>query len=418
MLKNETDILGGKAIIYTNDYDVWQFRCWVAGEKQYIRKSLRTKHKEEAIEDAENLYYDLMVQVKGGQKLFGTSVAEAIDIFLQHKRKEVGNTIVAGRFETIKTHLRHFTSYVGEKTKTTTLTPKTLVSWIVNDEETNYATYRKDNGISSQTILNELSTINTCFQYLNDEGHITLRRFQQPPVTKFKYDTNNELVRRQTFTDDEWKEFYTAARSFTAKKNKVSDEEMLYRQLTRHYFLFAASSGMRSGELRQLNWQEVSYREVEMDGGKKLLLAAINVLKHTTKVRQERFFISGGGDYLKRWSELSKRKSGLVFSIDGEHQIHNSTINRYFNKILKLTDIEKQRQSQLVPYSLRHFCVTQMVLKNGLSYQQVAQALGTSVGQVERTYLHLNEQAMLETAMARYVNVDNKKTAIWTVISS
>jgi DNA-directed RNA polymerase specialized sigma24 family protein len=59
-----------------------------------------------------------------------------------------------------------------------------------------------------------------------------------------------------------------------------------------------------------------------------------------------------------------------------------------------------------------------MVLKNGLSYQQVAQALGTSVGQVERTYLHLNEQAMLETAMARYVNVDNKKTAIWTVISS
>ena len=39
---------------------------------------------------------------------------------------------------------------------------------------------------------------------------------------------------------------------------------MFDRQLARHYFLFAANSGMRSGELRKLKWEDV---EVTTEGG-------------------------------------------------------------------------------------------------------------------------------------------------------
>ena len=53
MPKNEVRIYNSKAVIYQNDYDVWQFRIWLADEDKYFRQSLRTKDKAKAIADAE-----------------------------------------------------------------------------------------------------------------------------------------------------------------------------------------------------------------------------------------------------------------------------------------------------------------------------------------------------------------------------
>ena len=71
MAINETDILGGKAIILTNDFDIWQYRCWISAEKKYIRESLKTKDKELAIELAEKKTIEYMYRVERGDKLFG-----------------------------------------------------------------------------------------------------------------------------------------------------------------------------------------------------------------------------------------------------------------------------------------------------------------------------------------------------------
>ena len=57
MPKNEVRIYNSKAVIYQNDYDVWQFRIWLADEDKYFRQSLRTKDKE--IADAEEMYEDI-----------------------------------------------------------------------------------------------------------------------------------------------------------------------------------------------------------------------------------------------------------------------------------------------------------------------------------------------------------------------
>ena len=56
MPKNEVRIYNSKAVIYQNDYDVWQFRIWLADEDKYFRQSLRTKDKAKAIADAEEMY--------------------------------------------------------------------------------------------------------------------------------------------------------------------------------------------------------------------------------------------------------------------------------------------------------------------------------------------------------------------------
>ena len=93
---------------------------------------------------------------------------------------------------------------------------------------------------------------------------------------------------------------------------------MFDRQLARHYFLFAANSGMRSGELRKLKWEDV---EVTTEGGGNQTeerLAKISVPALNTKVRKSRIFFCMGAIYLKRWGkDFAKHKTGYIFRRDG-----------------------------------------------------------------------------------------------------
>ena len=69
---------------------------------------------------------------------------------------------------------------------------------------------------------------------------------------------------------------------------------------------------------------------------------------------------------------------------------------------MRLTDIPKQRQSELVPYSLRHYMITQRVM-SGCKFSDIAYMCGTSIKQIEATYYHLNEDMMKSTALATYI---------------
>lgn len=414
MARNEIDILGGKAVIYLNDFDVWQFRCWISEEKKYVRKSLKTKDQIQAVALAEDMYIQLASRVRSGEKIFGEPITDAINRYLMKKKSQVGvgdkYTIVEGRYKTIETHLRHFKRYAGEKTKVTDIDSNILINHKIEGEETNYVLFRKDEGVGNSTISNEISTINSCFCYLYDNGFHSIRKLNLPEVTKPQGDVDTDLVRRQTFTLDEYKRFTSAlSKTYVAPvsvKNNVSEAEWFDRQLARHYFLFAANSGMRSGELRKLRWEDVEIETVGGGNTAPIKLAKVSVPALNTKVRKSRLFFCIGGLYLERWGkDFAKHRSGLIFSRDGETELHNSFFNKHFRRVMALTKIEKRRRDQLVPYSLRHFCITQRVMA-GCRFEDVALMCGTSSGQVERTYYHLNEEMMKRTATAKYTVKD------------
>ena len=88
MSTERIDIYGGKATIKQNKFDVWQFRMWVSNEKRYYEKSLRTKRRAEAIDKAEEMYFDLQNELKDGRKLFSVSIAEAVAIYLEQRKIE------------------------------------------------------------------------------------------------------------------------------------------------------------------------------------------------------------------------------------------------------------------------------------------------------------------------------------------
>ena len=410
MARNEIDILGGKAVIYLNDFDIWQFRCWISEEKKYVRKSLKTKDQTQAVALAEDTYIQLASRVRSGEKIFGEPITDAVNRYLSKKKSQIGvgdkYTIVEGRYKTIETHLRHFKRYVGEKAKITDIDSSILVNHKIEGEETNYVLFRKDEGISNTTISNEISTITSCLRFLYDNGYHSVRKINLPDVTKPQSDIDTELIRRQTFTFDEYKSFTSAlSKTYVAPvsvKNNVSSAEWFDRQLARHYFLFAANSGMRSGELRKMRWEDVEIQTVGGGNTQEQKLAKVVVPALNTKVRKSRIFFCVGGVYLERWGkDFSKHRYGLIFSRDGETELHNSFFNKHFRRVMALTKIEKQRRDQLVPYSLRHFCITQRVMA-GCRFEDVALMCGTSSAQIERTYYHLNEEMMKRTATAKY----------------
>jgi hypothetical protein len=185
MALNETDILGGKAIIFQNDFDIWQFRTWISEEKQYVRKSLRTKDKHQATNDAEDLYFQIISRVRNNEKIFGKKIEEAITPFLKHKEKQVGVgneiTIVIGRYKTIEAHLRHFVRYIGANTKITDLSSNFLTSYYRDGELSDYVSYRSNTGSEANHALTiNLAQSDEAAQGQGSKDHIVQLRLRTP----------------------------------------------------------------------------------------------------------------------------------------------------------------------------------------------------------------------------------------------
>ena len=97
--------------------DVWQFRMWIAEEKKYLRKSLRTRDFEAAIQRAEKLYLETYANVSAGKKLFGLSLQELTELYIKWREGDVGTRITAGRLVTLKSQMKHILVYKRQNLK-------------------------------------------------------------------------------------------------------------------------------------------------------------------------------------------------------------------------------------------------------------------------------------------------------------
>ena len=242
--------------------------------------------------------------------------------------------IVEGRYRTIVSHLNHYLEYVNKDTKVINLGVNTLVHYVRENEETSYDKFRSKQNASTSTIRNEMATINACQRYLYDFKKVaSVSRFALPKMPKRRYDVN---------------------------------EEYLERELFRHWVIFAANSGLRMGEQRQLKWEDIS---TEVEGGgnqREIVLAKLLIRKDTTKVRIPRTLYCRGGEYIERWNKLlrtyGKSAEGYVFSVEGDKEFPKTNFHRHWKRVLRLTTIPTERQKEFVPYSLRHYMITQRVM--------------------------------------------------------
>jgi integrase len=392
---NEISIFD-EAIIYKRG-DYWQFRMYLKGEDKYARKSLRTRSESTAIEKGKDAYHEISYNQKQGKTYFSITTKEGVENYIKYRKKDVeAGLIVSGRLATISTHLKHWLAFIGKDTK---------LKELESTDCENYYHYRiktPNSNASLSTVKNEQSTINACIKWLFKTGETHLNSFEFKKLPKV--DSNNEDTRRATLTSDEYERLCRVMRSYVAKSQKNIDaNEILIRQIIRHYILIAANSGLRVGEQRQLRWSNVT-KELDKDkDGIPHLYAVINVPAHISKVRKSRIFWCRGGHYFDRLKDLVKPKNddALIFSVDGEQKISKSLLYRHFKTLMKLAKIEKYESRNIVPYSLRHFMITQRAISN-VTFREIADMCGTSIAQISKTYYHVDDDMRRNNARADY----------------
>lgn len=77
-----------------------------------------------------------------------------------------------------------------------------------------------------------------------------------------RIDTNDDAIRRSTFTLDEAADFEAATHQYLATvENKLDDDRNLIKFICCYYYLFAMHSGLRTGEQRKLKWSDLKWEE-------------------------------------------------------------------------------------------------------------------------------------------------------------
>jgi integrase len=382
----ETEItIYDEALVYLRDGH-WQFRMYLPTEKKYVVRSLKTRNRAIAIEKGKDLFHDIRAEVRDGKKLFSMTTKEAVTAYLKHREADADNgTIVIGRFRTITAHLNHFLDFIKRDTRL-----KDLEADCVEE----YASFRRGENASVSTIQNEQSTINALCKWLNLQGYLPFQSFIFRRLKKV--DSRADDIRRQTFTEDEFKVIVRASEQYV-EKNLESDD-YLHRELTRHWIVINANCGMRNGEARQLRWSDVEW--VADDRTHQHTLVVLNIRAETTKVRTSRRVHCRGGVLFEVLKAILKPKSkdALVFSIDGKTEFAEKYLLKHFYAILDLAGID-YRTRNIVPYSLRHYMITNR-LRAGLLYRQVAKMVGNSAAEIEKTYHHMFDDERIESALA------------------
>ena len=416
---NEEAIFDG-AVIYTRGA-YWQFRMWLAKERKYARFSLKTTSKSTALDLAKRHYHALMANQFAGKSYYSITTKAGVELYLEWKKKQIGNKIKEGRFGTINTHLEHWLKYIGKDTK--------LKELAITDGDDYYheRTKSREKGASQTTVENEQSTINAMVKWLHSRELTNIRTIDFPKLKT--QDKGKESNRRSLFQDAEildidkvlWKYIKDAEANINHSTNLV-------KALCGYFLGIAMITGLRRGEQLQLTWNDVFDMEHREQRIRHIDLIHITVRGETSKVGNTRKFVVKDNGYFLNLLALQARRidaeakenfrrelvlNDLLFRAVGKTAITPRAILFHFDKVLKQAKIINVKTRNIVPYSFRHTFITKRV-NSGLPIASVAEMCGTSITQIEKTYYHTTEAKMISNALADYEYKDGLLVPIVT----
>ena len=402
-----------EAVVYKRG-EYWQMRMWLGKEKKYARFSLRTRNRDTAIDKAKKYYHELMAQQLAGKTYFSKTTKQGVEEYLKQRALDVeAELIVKGRYGTIKTHLEHWLEFIGRDTKLKELERTDCENYLHSRTKT-----KKKINVSQTTVANEQSSINAMIAWLYKRNETYIQAFDFKPLKRI--DRGDEALRRSTFEDDEIVRIKTELEKYIADaKKNINEEGSLARVITGYYLLISIITGLRRGEQLQLKWSDVKWLEKNVKGqaaDDTYSLVKITVRAETTKVRKTRHFVVKDWEYfdelfkllqpryVKANKENKKAKAfgdTLIFSANGTSMLTPRAIGYHFDKIVELAEVKDTDTRDLVPYSFRHYFITDRI-NRGATPTQVAETCGTSTAQIEKTYYHTSEAKMIANALPQF----------------
>lgn len=393
-------ILGERGEIYRmpRNGHIYQCRVWLPTEKKYLRRSLKTTDYETAIIRGEKLILETHSDIASGRKLFGITLEELVDHYINWRTKDVGveGGITKARLGTIKSQCRALLRTKSPKLRVAELDKNSFYDWI--------HMRRLDNPtISLVTIRNETATIGQIFSFAYREGlsHFPKMLFREIKISK------GDIGKRDIFDKEkgEYDKLTSFLRSYVSKKECPDPEERLERNKIRDYIYTLSNTCMRTGELRQMTWNDVlGYRDEVDETGRKVCLVKLRIRKETSKVRNERTIIVRGGDYIKRlrsYSPYTEPDNLLFTNKTGTLQLGTRELYKHWDAIMRGIDIPDYSERKLSFYSLRHFGIT-LRMDSGVPIADVAYIAGTSSTHIENHYRHIQDDMMVRSAKRNF----------------
>jgi len=184
--------------------------------------------------------------------------------------------------------------------------------------------------------------------------------------------------RRASFDDDEVIRINSALKDYIREAEAdLQENGNLIKAITGYYLGFSLITGLRRGEQLQLAWNNVDELDRDQSRKKPFELIQITVRGTTSKVGKTRKFVvkdSKGyfNGILRLKRKLKKSTLGeqqfkaslaneLIFSSNGTSPITPRAIGYHFEKLMEIAKIENLETRDLVPYSFRHYFITQRV---------------------------------------------------------
>ena len=402
-----------EAVVYKRG-EYWQMRMWLGKEKKYARFSLRTRNRDTAIDKAKKYYHELMAQQLAGKTYFSKTTKQGVEEYLKQRALDVeAELIVKGRYGTIKTHLEHWLDFIGRDTKLKELERTDCENYLHSRTKT-----KKKINVSQTTVANEQSTINAMLSWLYRRNETYIEAFDFKPLKRI--DRGDEALRRSTFTDEEVIVIKQELEKYiTEAKGNVDEEGNMSKVINGYYLLISIITGLRRGEQLQLKWSDIKWLEKNVKGQAEddiYSLVKITVRAETTKVRKKRRFVVKDWEYFDelfkllqpRYVKANKENKKIkafgdtfVFSANGMSMLTPRAIGYHFDKMVELAEIKDTDTRDLVPYSFRHYFITDRI-NRGATPTQVAETCGTSTAQIEKTYYHTSEAKMITNALPQF----------------
>lgn len=409
--EKDEEAIFDEAVVYKRG-EYWQMRIWLKKEQKYARFTLKTRNKSTAIDKAKLHYHELMAGQLAGKTYFSITTKKGVEMYLAEREKDVtAGIIVKGRFSVIRTQLTHWLNIIGKDTKLKELERTDCENYFLDRTKN-----KKSIPVSQSTIENEQSIINAMMKWLFKRGETYIDGFDFKKLKRI--DKGLDENRRASFDDDEITRINSTLKDYVKEAEAdLGGNGNLVKAITGYYLGFSLITGLRRGEQLQLTWSDVDELDRAESRAKPFELIKLTVRGSTSKVGKTRKFVvkdSKGyfNGILRLKRKLKKTSLGelefkaslaneLIFSSNGTSPITPRAIGYHFDKIMELAKIENLGIRDLVPYSFRHYFITQRVNSN-LPPASVAEMCGTSITQIEKTYYHTTEAKMISNALKDY----------------
>lgn len=365
-----------------------------------LEKSLNTKNIKEAISKATQIHRDWFVEHKDTKTRKGSDFDLDIALpFLKFRIRKYKN----------KTHLKNNEQGERDKSKWNHMKPffedvdynnTELVEDIINDQ---LLTTLKENGKSGGTINKYMSVLNQMFT-----------RGQRRGVLKVIPDLPTERVINTPRPPYDNKELNLICQKLYDEYVKSEDKFFLEMK---DYVSLSRSAGFRQG-LEMLNIKKRDYKYIYDYKNRNMKLLQFTV--YDTKTKPMHPLTCNPYFTKKYFPEIERRNPDLkdddyfLFPDFKDRHLLTRKTGKLFTKTSKGLNLYYKNGGTRPIYSIRHTFATQCY-KQGMSLEDIATSMNTSVKMLMSTYLGLEEQTLIERSKRMYPKFPYRKTRLKVV---